>query len=210
MSNSVIPWSVAHQASLSMEFSRQEYWSGQPFPSLGIFPAQGSNPGILHSLLSEPPGKPNIFFNCMQKAEYNLTLELPETWEYILGLGMIFYFVTHEDSDTFFSTSFHLPHSPLLWPIFKPLQSPSRSVPGGSVVKNPPANAGDTSSIPGLGRSPGEGNGNQLQYSCLGNFGQKSLAGYSPWGLKRVRHDLATTRQQQPSTSQEFLKDLTE
>ena len=41
--------------------------------------------------------------------------------------------------------------------------------PGGSVVKNPPANAGDTSSIPGSGRSPGGGNGNPLQYSCLGN-----------------------------------------
>ena len=35
------------------------------------------------------------------------------------------------------------------------------------MVKNPPANAGDTGSIPGLGRSPGEGNGNALQYSCV-------------------------------------------
>ena len=44
--------------------------------------------------------------------------------------------------------------------------------PGGSVVKNPPANAGDagdTGLIIELGRSPGEGNGNSLQYSCLGN-----------------------------------------
>ena len=44
--------------------------------------------------------------------------------------------------------------------------------PGGSVVKHPPANAGDAGdvgSIPGSGRSPGEGNGNPLQYSCLGN-----------------------------------------
>ena len=41
--------------------------------------------------------------------------------------------------------------------------------PGGSVVKNLPANAGDTDLIPGSGRSPGEGNGNSLQYSCLGN-----------------------------------------
>ena len=41
--------------------------------------------------------------------------------------------------------------------------------PGGSVVKNLPANAGDTGLIPGSGRSPGEGNGNLLQYSCLGN-----------------------------------------
>ena len=42
--------------------------------------------------------------------------------------------------------------------------------PGGSVVKNMPASAGDTRDvglIPGLGRSPGEGNGNLLQYSCL-------------------------------------------
>ena len=41
--------------------------------------------------------------------------------------------------------------------------------PGGSVVKNPPANAGDMGSIPGWGRSPGEGNGNPFQYSCLEN-----------------------------------------
>ena len=41
--------------------------------------------------------------------------------------------------------------------------------PGGSVVRNLPAKAGDVGLIPGLGRSPGEGNGNPLQYSCLGN-----------------------------------------
>ena len=41
--------------------------------------------------------------------------------------------------------------------------------PAGAEVKNPPANAGDVGSIPGLGRSPGEGNGNPLQCSCLGN-----------------------------------------
>ena len=40
---------------------------------------------------------------------------------------------------------------------------------GGSVVKNPPANAGGAGSIPGSGRPPAEGNGNPLQYSCLGN-----------------------------------------
>ena len=40
---------------------------------------------------------------------------------------------------------------------------------GVSVVKNPPSNAGDAGSIPGLGRFPGEGNGNPLQYSCLEN-----------------------------------------
>ena len=42
-------------------------------------------------------------------------------------------------------------------------------IPGGSAGENPPANAGDAGSIPGSGRAPGEGNGNTLQYSCLGN-----------------------------------------
>ena len=41
--------------------------------------------------------------------------------------------------------------------------------PDGSVVKNPPAGIGDVGLIPGSGRFPGEGNGNPLQYSCLGN-----------------------------------------
>jgi len=40
---------------------------------------------------------------------------------------------------------------------------------GGSVVRNPPAKVGAAGSIPGMGRSSGEGNGNPLQYSCLGN-----------------------------------------
>ena len=44
-----------------------------------------------------------------------------------------------------------------------------KGVPGGILVKNPPANAGNTGSIPGLGRSPGVGNGNSLQYSFLEN-----------------------------------------
>ena len=43
------------------------------------------------------------------------------------------------------------------------------SFPGGSVVKNPPANTGDEGAIPGSGRSPGEGNGNPIQYSYLEN-----------------------------------------
>ena len=54
------------------------------------------------------------------------------------------------------------------------------------VVKNPSTNAedrGDAGSIPGLGKSPGGGNGNPLQYSCLENpHGQRSLASYSPKG----------------------------
>ena len=82
------------------------------------------------------------------------------------------------------------------------------------MVKNLPANAGDLSLIPGSGRYPGEGNGNPLQYSCLGNpkargawqvtvhgvteldmtpvflpeesYGKRNLVGYSPKGLKEL------------------------
>ena len=51
------------------------------------------------------------------------------------------------------------------------------------MVKNPPAKAGDAGSIPGLGRSPGRGNGTPLQYSCPENpHGQKSLVGLQPMG----------------------------
>ena len=53
------------------------------------------------------------------------------------------------------------------------------------MVKNLLANAGDTGSIPGSGRSPGEGNGNTTPGFLPGeSHGQRSLAGYSPWGCK--------------------------
>ena len=65
-----------------------------------------------------------------------------------------------------------------------------------SVIKNLPANAGEASSIPGSRRFPEEGNGNPLQYSCLGNAMDSGARwGYSPWGHKRVRRDLATKQQ---------------
>ena len=91
---------------MSMEFSRQEYWSRLPFPSPGNLPHPGIEPRSpelqADSLLSEPPGEPR------------------ET-------------------------------------IYK------------QQVKNLPANVGNQVSIPESGRSPGEGNDNPLQYSCLEN-----------------------------------------
>jgi len=51
----------------------------------------------------------------------------------------------------------------------KPIYKTEMGFPHGSVIKNLPANAGDADLIPGLGRSPGKGNGNPLQYFCLGN-----------------------------------------
>ena len=69
--------------------------------------------------------------------------------------------------------------------------------PGGSDSKESACNTEDRGLIPGFGRSPGEGNGYSLQYSCLiqargilkriqQNSGQRSLVGYSPWGRKEL------------------------
>ena len=62
MSDSVTPWTVPHQASLLMEFSRQEYWNGLPFPPPGDLPDPGIKPAspVLRadSLPSESPRKP--------------------------------------------------------------------------------------------------------------------------------------------------------
>ena len=68
----------------------------------------------------------------------------------------------------------------------------SEGFPGGSMVKNLPVNAADAGSIPGLGRSLGEGNGNPLQYSCLGNPMDRGAWRAIVYGATRVRYNLAT------------------
>ena len=70
VSNSATPWTVACQAPLFMEFSRQEYWSGLPYPPPGDLPHSGNEPGspapLADSLPSKPPGKPqNVFFTLL-------------------------------------------------------------------------------------------------------------------------------------------------
>ena len=68
--------------------------------------------------------------------------------------------------------------------------------PGGSVVRNAPANAGDSGLIPGSGRSPGEENSNPLHYSCLGNLMDREAWRAAIHGVsKRVKHYLVTKQQ---------------
>ena len=69
--------------------------------------------------------------------------------------------------------------------------------PGGSVVNNLPAEAGDLGLISGLGRSPGEGNGNPLQYSCLADPMNREPGGLQFMGSQCVRYNLATKQQQE-------------
>ena len=61
------------------------------------------------------------------------------------------------------------------------------------MVKNQPANAVDSGLIPGLGKDPGEGNGNPLQYSCLENSMNRGACKATSMRLQRVGHDLATS-----------------
>ena len=99
-------WTIDYQAPPSMGFSRQEYWSGLPFPSPGDLPDPGTEPGSsalqADALLSEPPGKPmryifffffNYFFFFLL---YNIVLVLPyinmhPPWVYMMtqrdGMG---------------------------------------------------------------------------------------------------------------------------
>ena len=76
--------------------------------------------------------------------------------------------------------------------MFLPMVSIS-GFPGDSVVKNPPANAEDTGSTPGWGRSPEQGNGNPLRYSCQGNPIDRGAWLVTVHGVaKRIRHKLVT------------------
>ena len=70
--------------------------------------------------------------------------------------------------------------------------------PGGALVKNPPASVGDAGLIPGSGRSPKEGNGNPLQYSCLvKSMDREAWRSIVDGGHKRIGHHLTTKQQQQ-------------
>ena len=130
------PWTVAYQVPTSMGFSRQEYWSGLPFPPLGDLPDPETEPPSLKS-----PALAGGFFYIQSIFDFLLVFLSEKLRK--MSPALIFYFC-----------------------------SQSKCFPGGAVVKNPPVNEGDTrdaGSIPESGKSPGERNGNPLQYSCLEN-----------------------------------------
>ena len=100
MSNSFLtPWTIACKVPLSMEFSRQEYWSGLPFPSLGDLPDPGTKPASLalqaDSLLSKPPGTEKA----MAPHSSVLAWKIPETGEPGGLLYMGLHRVGHDWSD---------------------------------------------------------------------------------------------------------------
>ena len=87
------------------------------------------------------------------------------------------------------------PHSFILYPFHYSSIDPTFGFPGGSVVKNPPANEGDAGAaglIPGLRRSPGVGNVNPLQYSSLENSMDRGACGAAVHGVTKSRTQLNT------------------
>ena len=103
---------------------------------------------------------------------------------------------------TYINSSVYLliPNSQFIPPhAISPLVAISLGFPGGSVVKNPPANSGGVGSIPEMGRFPGEGKGNTLQYSCLGNLMDREKPG-GPQSMQsqRVRYYLGNKNKSKP------------
>ena len=120
----------------------------------------------------------------MSKAHYKAGLHSP--FLFFIGIG-------HAGQGIPLTWSFRfgilgartLAENPLWYLNTKAIQVFLMDFPSSSAGKESTCNVGDLGSIPGLGRSPGGGHGNPLQYSCLENpDGQRSLAGYSPWGHK--------------------------
>ena len=112
-------WTIAHQAPLSMGFSRQEYWSGLPFPSPGDFPDSGIKPRSpalqADSLLTELPGLPEegwVLKNwCLQIVGLKKTLESPLEWKEIRSVNpkgnQPWMFIGRADAEA---------EAPILWP----------------------------------------------------------------------------------------------
>ena len=123
VSDSVIPWTVVHQAPPSMGFSRQEYWSGVPFPSPGDLPDPGTEPGSpalqADALLSEPPGKSTEWYlNCEleakgalwgrkgQAVDVRLETRLRPTSEFHIRESLLFCCPNQHQKMSYWSSSF--------------------------------------------------------------------------------------------------------
>ena len=160
------PWTVGRQVPLSMERSTQEYWK-QPFPSPEDLPDPRIEPGTLVSpaiagrfFTTESPGKPSftpIALCAFLWSNTHPTLNAPPTAQSTFPQNQIQ------------KPAWHSRPSIKVVVICTLLSLSLGGFPSGSVVKNPPANAGDAGSIPESGRSRGEGNSNLLQFSCLEN-----------------------------------------
>ena len=201
-----IPWTGTHQGFLSMEFSRQEHWSGLAFPSPGDLPDPGVRPespalwadSLPSEALAQFTNLPNLCYMflhllgshrssrnhllqivfMLQKIKLGFTVVL--TCPSVQRQSVMELRKTQESSEVLFYSIYNLVSVVLI------LGSGEMGFPGSSAGKESACNAGDPSSIPELERSPGGGHGNPHQYSCLENPMDRGAwpATYSPWGGK--------------------------
>ena len=157
------PMDCSHRAPLSMGFSRQECWSGLPFPSPGDLPDQGIKPTSLvspalqvNSLPPAPPGKP--FF----VGWYSQIVGFPNS-----SVGKES--ASNAGDPGLIPGSGRSAGEGIGYPLQYSWASLVRERTRCSAGKEPTCDAGYLGSIPGLGRSPGEGKGYPLQYSGLEN-----------------------------------------
>ena len=133
-----------------------------PFPSPGDLPNPGIEPGSpalqADALSSEPPGKPK---SLLKEILYTLVSEVAQSC--LTLCDPIVCSLPGSSVHGIFQARI------LEWIAISFSMKPDLGFPGGSEDKASACKAGDPGSIPGLGRSPGEGNGNPLQYSCLEN-----------------------------------------
>ena len=130
-------------------------------PSAGWYPPNQNTPLLVPPFLS---------INIPREADFSVSQILIFFWSKYSWLKCCVSFSCVAKSFSYFLITFH----------YRLL-----GFPGGSDGKESTCNVEDLGSIPGLGRSPGGGHGNPLQYSCLESpHGQRSLAGYSPWSHK--------------------------
>ena len=199
-----------------MGFSRQEYWNRLSLPTPGDLPDPGTEPmNLVSPALASGFSTTGAIWDSPFKVHQNLNIAkmflLPSGFCYTIAFW--WYELTSETWKILFLlwTFSSLSGFPITWTppkrnttiwielaneeyrsdiIISPVSY--NTFPGGLDGKESSCNAGELSTIPGLGRSPGGGHGNPLQYSCLKNHhGQRSLAGYSPWG-SRIGQDWAT------------------
>ena len=151
-----------------MGFSRLEYWSGSPFP----FPGDLPNPGIEprspaleeDSLPAEPQGKlKKTGMSCLSLLQ-GIFLTQESNWG-LLHCRWILYQLNYQGSSTDLGSLTTVALKPRLY-----LNNPILDFPHSLVSKDSACNAEDLCLTPGSGRSPGEGNGKALQWSCLGNL----------------------------------------
>ena len=181
------PWTAAHQSPLSMEFSRQEYWSGLHF----LFQEFTRPRDLLHCgtweknaiYVKRKEVLASDFFKqachqceCWQDIQKSYRICVGLSWYHRLGSisGPVYCLLclNHQNCHQYQNTPPRGQYSSTETHLFIVVyrhQLYLFTFPGGSAGKESACNAGELRSIPGLGRSPGEGKGYPLQYSGLEN-----------------------------------------